>query len=72
MPKVDEAAIGAAGIMRGGAFVVGVLGAKTPPAGLPQGALFNHVSGFVSAAPEAIRELGLGSMSPFAQNGVTF
>ena len=68
VPKVDEAAIGAARVMGGGALIVSVLGAKTPPAGLPQGALFNHVPGLVSAAPEAIGELGLGSMSPLAQN----
>ena len=66
MPKVDEAAIGTAGVVGGGALVVSVLGAKAPLAGLPQGALFDHVPGLVSTAPEAVRELGLGSMSPLA------
>ena len=68
MPKVDEAAIGAAGIMGGGAFVVGVLGAEAPSASFPQRALFDCVPGLVSTAPEAIGELGLGSISPLTQN----
>ena len=66
MPKVDEAAIGAAGIMGGRTLIVSVLGAKTPPTGLPQGALFDCVPGLVSAASEAVRELGLGPVSPLA------
>ena len=46
-----------------------MLGTEAPPAGFPQGAFFNCMSRLVSAAPEAIRELGLGSMSPLAQDG---
>ena len=69
MPKVDEAAIGAAGVMGGGALVVSVLGAEAPSTGLPQGAFFNRMPRFVSVTPEAIRELGLGSMPSLAQDG---
>ena len=68
MPKVDEAAIGAAGVMGGGALIVSVLGAKTPPASLPQGALLDGMSGLVSAAPEAVGKLGFGAMPPLAQD----
>ena len=66
MPEVDKAAIGAAGVMRGGAFIVSVLGAEAPPTGLLQGAFFNCMSRLVSATPEAVGELGLGTMSPLA------
>ena len=45
-----------------------MLSAETPPAGLPQGALFDRVPGLVSAASEAVRELGLDSMSSLAQD----
>ena len=68
MPKVDEAAIGTAGVMGGGALIVSVLSAETPLASLPQGAFLNCMPRLVSTAPEAIRELGLGSMSPLAQD----
>ena len=68
MPKVNKAAVDAAGIMGGGALIMSVLGAETPPASLPQGAFFNRMPWFVSAAPKAIREFGLGSMSSLAQN----
>ena len=68
MPKVNEAAIGAAGIVGGGALIVSVLGTETPPAGLPQGAFFNRMPWLVSTAPKAVWELGLGSMSPLTQD----
>ena len=68
MPKVNKAAIGAAGIARRRALIVSVLGAEAPPAGLPQWAFFDHMSGLVSTAPKAVRELGLGSMPPLAQD----
>ena len=70
VPKIDEAAIGAAGVMGGGALIVSVLGAKTPPAGLPQGALFDCVPGLVGTAPETVGELGFGTMSPLAQDSL--
>ena len=72
MPKVDKAAIGAAGIVGGGALIVSVLGAETPPAGLPQRAFFDRMPGFISTAPEAVGKLGFGSVSPFAQDGTAF
>ena len=68
MPEVDKAAIGAAGVVGGGALVVSMLGAETPLTSLPQGALFDCMPGLVGAAPEAVRKLGLGPMSPFAQD----
>ena len=68
MPKVDKAAIGAAGVMGGGALVVSVLGAKTPPTGLPERAFFYRMSRLISAASEAIWELGFGLMMPLAHD----
>ena len=50
VPEVDKTVIGAAGVMRGGALIVSVLGAEAPPAGLPQWAFFNRMPRFVSAA----------------------
>ena len=68
MPEIDKAAIGAARIVGGGAIVVSVLGAKAPLASLPQGAFFDCMPWLVSAASEAVGELGLGPVSPLAQD----
>ena len=72
MPKVDEAAIGAARVVGGGTFIVSVLGTEAPLTGFPQGAFFDCVPWLISTTPEAIRELGFGSMSPLAQDGTAF
>ena len=66
MPEIDEAAIGATGVMGGGALIMSMLGAETPLAGLLQGAFLNRMPGLVSAASEAVGELGFGTMSPLA------
>ena len=69
MPEIDKAATGTAGVMEGGALIVSVLGTEAPPASLPQGAFFDRMPGLVGTAPKAVGELGLGSMSPLAQDG---
>ena len=68
VPEVDKAAIGTAGVMGGGAFVMGVLSAETPLTGLPQRALLHRMSRFVSAAPETIWKLGLNPVMSLAQD----
>ena len=66
MPKVDKAMVALARVVGGGALVISVLGTEAPPAGLPQGAFLNHMPRLISAAPEAIGELGFGPMTPLA------
>ena len=70
MAKVDEAAVGAARVVGRGTLIMGMLGTEAPPTGLPQGAFFDCMPWLISAAPEAVQELGFGSMSSLAQNRV--
>ena len=70
MPEVDEAAIGTAGVMGGGTLIVSMLSAEAPLTGFPQRAFFNRMPRLVGTAPEAVRKLGFGSMSPLAQNSM--
>ena len=61
MPKVDKAAVSCARSVGGGAIVVSMLSAEAPAASLPEGALFNPMTGVVLTAPKAVWELDLGS-----------
>ena len=72
MPKVDEAVISCTGVMRRGAIVVSMLGAKAPAASLPKGTLLNPMTGFVLIAPETIREFDLVSPMSLAEYCATF
>jgi len=65
--KIDEAAVSCARDVRGGAIIVGMLGAKTPATSLPQGALFNPMTRFVLIASEAVWELDFVSLTSFAK-----
>ena len=49
-----------------------VLGAKTPAASLPKGAIFNNMTRSVVVALETIGELDLSSLTPLAKYGVAF
>jgi len=70
--KVDEAAVNCTGIMGGGAVIVSMLGAKTPAASLPEGALFDPVTRTVLVAPKTIREGDFVSLMLFAKYCVAF
>jgi len=65
--KVNKAAVNTAGIMRGGALVVSVLGAEAPAAGLPQGTLLNPMTRCVLIASEAIWEDNTVPSTPLAE-----
>ena len=67
MPEVDKAAINTAGIVGREASIVSVLGAKTPAAGLPKGAIFDDVTRSVMVALETIGKLDLSSPTPLAK-----
>ena len=62
VPEIDEAVIGTAGVVGGGALIVSMLGAKIPLTGLPQGAFFDCMSRLISTAPKAIWEFWLCPM----------
>ena len=72
MPKIDKTAVSCARIVRGGAIIVGMLGAKTPVASLPQGALFNPMTRFILIASEAVWELDFVSLTSFAKYCTVF
>ena len=72
MPKVDKAVINTAGVMRGGALIVSVLGAEAPAASLPQGAVFDDVTRGIMVAFETVGELDLSSPTPLAEYGAVF
>jgi len=62
----NSAVLSVALLMRTVAFVMRMLGAKTPTARLPEGALLFDVIGARLIAFEAIRELGFASPTPLA------
>jgi len=72
MSEVDETAVNAAGIIRGGALVVSVLGAEAPAASLPQGTVFDDVTRGVVVALETVGELDLSSPASLAKYSTVF
>jgi len=70
--KLDKAVINCAGVVGGGALVVSMLGAETPAACLPKGALLDPVTGCILIAPEAIQKDDVVSLTSLAEYSAVF